>query len=91
MLNKNIIIILLLGVLLLITPVYSKEVTSVVDDKGLLYVYSSGILGTLHTPYGWIIVNDEDYNNIEVNDTIKYDTHKDTFWDYCWDVELVEA
>lgn len=69
------------------TPVYSKEVTAVVDDKGLIGTSDLGIVGTLHTNYGTIVVTDDDYNKINVNDTIRYNTDK-TFWTY-WEVELV--
>lgn len=85
--TKKLILILFCIGLLIMTPVYSKEVTAVVDDKGLIGTSDLGIVGTLHTAYGTIVVTDEDYNKINVNDTIKYNTDK-TFWMY-WEVELV--
>lgn len=87
--NERLLIITLIGLLLMIAPVSAEMVTAKVDDKGLMYYHSEGIVGTLHTPYGWIIVTDEDYNNIMVNDTIRYDTKKDTFWHLYWTVEVV--
>ena len=89
--KRMILIICVIG-LLIIAPVSAKEVTAKVDDKGLLFVYDhrGGIVGTLHTCYGEITVNEEDYNNIMVNDTIKYDTDMvDFFWTIHWDVEKV--
>lgn len=85
--NYIILILICLAVLLVAVPVVSaKEVTAKVDDKGLM-VYRYGILGTLHTEYGTIIVQDEDYNNIQINDTINYNTDKDTFLDIYWKVK----
>lgn len=83
---KLILILFCIG-LLIITPVFSKEVTAVVDDKGLMWSDDRGIVGTLHTGYGTITVTDDDYNRIMVNDTIKYNTDK-TFWTY-WEVEVI--
>lgn len=91
MTGKRLFIICLIG-LLLVTPVSAKMVTAKVDDKGLLFVNDNrgGIVGTLHTCYGEITVTDEDYNQIMVNDTIRYDTDMvDYFWDVFWDVEKV--
>ncbi len=91
MIGKRLFIICLIG-LLLITPISAKIVTTKVDDKGLLFVSDNrgGIVGTLHTEYGEITVSDEDYNNIMVNDTIRYDTDMvDSFWTVFWDVEKV--
>ena len=84
------VIFLLIVLLLLISPVNAKIVTAKIDDKGLLFTHSYGVLGTLHTEYGTIIVEDYVYNNVEINDTIKYDTKKDTFWSYYWDVEVIK-
>lgn len=85
---KLILILFCIG-LLIITPVFSKEVTAVVDDKGLIWVNGEGLVGTLHTDYGTIIVTDDDYNKIMVNDTIKYNTDKNTFWRTYWEVEVI--
>lgn len=74
--------------LLLISPVSAKMVTAKVDDKGLMWVNGKGVVGTLHTEYGSIIVNDEDYNNVMVNDTITYDTDKNTFWSTYWSIKV---
>jgi hypothetical protein len=90
--NKRLIlIILLIGTLLLITPINAKVVTAKVDDKGLIaYGHAScSIVGTLHTEYGWIAVSDYDYNCVEINDTIKYDTDIDSFWRPTWDIEVL--
>ena len=90
--TKGIILIICVIGLLIIAPISAKEVTAKVDDKGLLFIYDhrGGIVGTLHTCYGEITVNQEDYNNIMVNDTIKYDTDMvDYFWTVHWDVEKV--
>ena len=87
-----ILIICIIG-LLLISPISAKEVTAKVDDKGLMWINSNrgGVVGTLHTCYGEIIVSNEDYNNIMVNDTIRYDTDMiDYFWTSYWDVEKVD-
>lgn len=85
-----ILILICLVVLVVAVPVVSaKEVTAKVDDKGLMVSSRYGILGTLHTEYGTIIVQDEDYNNIQINDTISYNTDKDTFWDIYWKVKKV--
>lgn len=84
-------IILFLG-MLLTSCVSAREVTAKVDDKGLIWVQNGGggIVGTLHTCYGEITVSAEDYNNIMVNDTIRYDTDMiDCFWTNFWDVEKV--
>lgn len=86
---KRLLIIIFIG-LLLISPVSAKEVVTKVDDKGLLISHTGVALGTLHTPYGWIIVNDPEYNMIMVNDTIKYNTNKDTFWSIYWNVEVIK-
>ena len=84
-------IICLIG-LLLIIPVSAKEVTVKVDDKGLMWDSKIGIVGTLHTCYGEITVRNEDYNQIDVNDTIKYDTDMiDYFWgEHFWEVEKID-
>lgn len=88
--KRFILIILCVTFLLLVSPVSAEMVTAKVDDKGLLSDTRGGIRGTLHTEYGEIIVNDEDYNNIMVNDTIRYDTDMiDYFWTPYWDVEKV--
>lgn len=87
--GRIILILICISVLLMMTPIYADTVTAQVDDKGLMYVYQTGVVGTLHTQYGWIIVDDTDYNQITVNDTIRYDTHKDTFWGLFWNVEVV--
>lgn len=89
---KGMILIICIIGLLIITPISAREVTAKVDDKGLLFVNDNrgGIVGTLHTCYGEITVNREDYNQIMVNDTIKYDTDLvDYFWTPFWDVEKV--
>lgn len=89
---KQIILIFCIAGLLIIAPASAKEVTAKVDDKGLIWIQSShgGLIGTLHTCYGEITVSEEDYNNIMVNDTIKYDTDMvDFFWTIHWDVEKV--
>ena len=91
MTGKRLFIICLIG-LLLVTPVSAKMVTTKVNDKGLLFVNDNrgGIIGTLHTEYGEITVNKEDYNQIMINDTIRYDTDMvDYFWTPFWDVEKV--
>ena len=90
--TKRIILIICVIGLLIMTPISAKEVTAKVDDKGLLFVNDNrgGIVGTLHTCYGEITVDREDYNHIMVNDTIKYDTDLvDYFWTPFWDVEKV--
>lgn len=92
MINKWIILIICIIGLLIITPISAREVTAKVDDKGLLFVNDNrgGIVGTLDTCYGEITVNREDYNQIMVNDTIKYDTDLvDYFWTPFWNVEKV--
>ncbi|MBO5180140.1 MAG: hypothetical protein J6B87_07350 [Clostridia bacterium] len=89
MTEKLLIVICIIG-LLLISPLSAKEVTAKVTDKGLMWVNSRGIVGTLHTSYGEITVSAEDYNNIMVNDTIRYDTDMiDYFWTPFWEVEKV--
>lgn len=81
---------LLIILLILISPVSAKVVTAKVDDKGLIgYGRSLSLVGTLHTEYGTIAVSDEDYNRVEINDTIRYDTHKDTFWSSFWNIEVI--
>lgn len=90
--NKQLIILLicLIG-LLLIVPIHAKEVVAKVEDKGLLIDDNRDVfIGTLHTCYGEITVNNEDYNSIMVNDTIRYDTDMISyFWSPYWDVEKV--
>ena len=89
---KQIILIFCIIGLLTITPIFAQEVVAKVDDKGLLFVNDNrgGVVGTLHTCYGEITVDKEDYNHIMVNDTIKYDTDLvDYFWTPFWDVEKV--
>lgn len=90
MTEKLLIVICIIG-LLLISPVSAKEVTAKVDDKGLMWIQNwGGVIGTLHTSYGEITVSKEDYNNIMVNDTIRYDTDMIfSFWTYFWEVEKV--
>lgn len=91
MTKKLLILIICIIGLLLISPISANEVTAKVDDKGLMWVASIGIVGTLHTCYGEITVSNEDYNNIMVNDTIRYDTDMvDYFWTPFWEVEKVE-
>lgn len=92
MTEKLLILIICIIGLLLISPISAKEVTAKVDDKGLLFLDDNrgGIIGTLHTCYGEITVNEEDYNNIMVNDIIRYDTDMvDYFWTPFWKVEKV--
>lgn len=91
MTEKLLIVICIIG-LLLIFPVSAKEVTAKVDDKGLIWIQNwGGIIGTLHTCYGEITVSEEDYNNIMVNDTIRYDTDMiDYYWTPFWEVEKVK-
>lgn len=89
---KEVILIICIISLLIIVPVSAKEVIAKVDDKGLLFINDNrgGVVGTLHTCYGEITVDREDYNQIMVNDTIKYDTDLvDYFWTPFWDVEKV--
>jgi hypothetical protein len=89
MAKKLLILICIMG-LLLISPISAKEVVAKVDDKGLMWVHDNrgGIVGTLHTCYGEITVSNEDYNNIMVNDTIRYDTDMVYyFWTPFWEVE----
>lgn len=90
MTEKLLIVICIIG-LLLISPVSAKEVTAKVDDKGLMWAQNwGGVIGTLHTCYGEITVSNEDYNNIMVNDTIRYDTDMvDYSWTPFWEVEKV--
>lgn len=90
MTEKLLIVICIIG-LLLISPISAKEVTAKVDDKGLIWIQNwGGVVGTLHTSYGEITVSKEDYNNIMVNDTIRYDTDMiDYFWTPFWEVEKV--
>lgn len=85
--NKKLILTICLIGLLLISPASAEIVTAKVDDKGVLYA-NRELVGTLHTPYGWITVSDDDYNKIRVNDTIRYDTKLDPFW-FTWSVEVV--
>ena len=90
--EKLLILIICIIGLLLISPISAKEVTAKVDDKGLMWMHDNrgGIVGTLHTCYGEITVSNEDYNNIMVNDTIRYDTDMvDYFWTPFWEVEKV--
>jgi len=90
--KRLILIILCIASLLLVSPVSAKMVTAKVDDKGLMWVNSVGIVGTLHTCYGEITVSNEDYNNIMVNDTIRYNTDMvDYFWTALWEVEKVNV
>ena len=86
--NKKIILLICIIGLILITPICAKEVTAVVDDKGLIHMQNYGLVGTLHTCYGEITVGDKDYNEININDTIRYNTDL-PFWSYYWDVEKV--
>ena len=85
-----ILIICIIG-LLLISPISAKEVIAKVDDKGLLIDdHRDLFMGTLHTCYGEITINNEDYNSIMVNDTISYNTDMISyFWTPYWDVEKV--
>lgn len=78
-------------VFLFISPASAVMVTAKVDDKGLIAMHGYGIIGTLHTCYGSIAVEDEDYNDISVNDTIKYDTDfkRNLLWADTWEVEKV--
>ena len=90
--KRLILIILCVTSLLLVSPVSAEMVTAKVDDKGLMWVHDNrgGIVGTLHTCYGEITVSPEDYNNIMINDTIRYDTDMvDYFWTPFWEVEKV--
>ena len=88
--SKLLFIIIVIGLLLLVAPVSAKTVTAKVDDKGILIDNRYGHMGTVHTCYGWITVSDEDYNQIMVNDTIRYDSDMiDWFWQQYWDVEVV--
>lgn len=92
MTDKRFIIIICIIGLLIMSPIYAQEVIAKVDDKGLLFIYDhrGGIVGTLHTQYGEITVDKEDYNNIQINDTIKFDTDLiDYFWTIYWNVEKV--
>ena len=91
MIKKRLLIIVLLF-LLLISPVNAKMVTAKVDDKGLVAYGNTGlcIVGTLHTRYGTITVTDEDYNKVEINDTIRYNTDIDSFWHNRWEIEVIK-
>ena len=86
---KRLLLIILIG-LLLTAPVSAKMVTAKVDDKGVTgYGHASfAVVGTLHTKYGEITVSNEDYNRVEINDTIRYDTDI-PFWFSYWDVEVI--
>lgn len=87
---KRLILILLIGALLLISPVSAKIVTAKVDDKGLMYTQRDGVVGTLHTCYGEIIVSRDDYNRVDINDTIRYNNDLvDYFWCTYWDIEVI--
>lgn len=91
--NKQFLVLMLIVIgLLLLNPVNAKIVETKVDDKGVIaYGTSVGMLvGAVHTEYGWITVSDDDYNNVEINDTIRYDTYLDSFWMRTWDIEVIE-
>lgn len=91
MTKKRLILCVILMGILLITPVSAKIVTAKVDDKGIVMYGQTGVLGgTLHTEYGEILVNDEDYNKVDINDTIRYDTKLDSFWMHYWDIEVIK-
>lgn len=89
--KRFMLIFFLIVLLLMVSPISAEIVTAKVNDKGLLYDSTRGkFIGTLHTEYGEITVNREDYNNIMVNDTIRYDTDMvDYFWTPFWEVEKV--
>lgn len=88
--EKLLIVICIIG-LLLFSPISAKEVVAKVDDKKLLIDDNRDMfIGVLHTCYGEITVNNEDYNSIMVNDTIRYNTDMiNYFWTPFWDVEKV--
>ena len=50
--KRLILIILLIGALLLISPINAKMVTAKVDDKRIDYAQSMRPIGKLHTQYG---------------------------------------
>ena len=87
---KKVILITIL-ITLLFSPVSAKVVTAKVDDKGLIgYGNSAAIEGTLHTEYGTILVREQDYNRVQINDTIRYETDMNQFWHRYWDIEVIE-
>lgn len=89
--SKQLIALLLICSLLLLSPVSAEVVTAKVDDKGLMYTQRDGVVGTLHTCYGEIIVSREDYNNVNINDTIRYNNDLvDYFWHTYWDIEVIK-
>ena len=89
--SKQLIALLLICSLLLLSPVSAEVVTAKVDDKGLMYTQRDGVVGTLHTCYGEIIVSRDDYNNVNINDTIRYNNDLvDYFWGTYWDIEVIK-
>lgn len=89
--SKILLIVVIISALLLCSPVSAKMVTAKVDDKGLIaYGAGGAIVGTLHTQYGEITVSDKDYNAVEINDTIRYDTDIDSFWQFRWPIEVIK-
>ena len=89
--NKQLIALLLICSLLLLSPVSAEVVTAKVDDKGVVTWGNVGVIGgTLHTKYGEIVVRDEDYNRVDIGDTIRYDTKLDSFWMHQWDIEVIK-
>ena len=89
--SKQLIALLLICSLLLLSPVSAEVVTAKVDDKGVVTWGNTGVIsGTLHTKYGEIVVTDEDYNKVDIGDTIRYDTKLDSFWMHQWDIEVIK-
>ena len=88
MAEKRLILLICIIGFLLVSPISAKEVIAVVDDKGLEHSYDYGLIGTLHTCYGEITVGNKEYNEININDTIRYNTDM-PFWTCYWDVEKV--
>jgi hypothetical protein len=72
--DRKIVLIILLTLILLITPVSAKEITSKVDDKKIIHSYGDGYYFIHTVDFGDIEVREREYQKIFIGDNITFDT-----------------
>ena len=72
--DRKIVLIILLTLILLITPVSAKEITSKVDDKKIIHSYADGYYFIHTVDFGDIEVREREYQKVFIGDNITFDT-----------------
>lgn len=87
--NKKLILLIILVMFLLIGTASAKEITTKVTDKTVLFSYADHRF-ILHTEgFGDMIVDESIYQNVMINDTIRFDTKSE--WGFYYNVKVVKG